>query len=87
MNKLLLINNLPLNNDCINVIKISYKYNVLSKIYKRNYDDLNKHLLYYSWLNKKLNKKDNHKQSILKTIKEYDYYSNAQKPSSSSIIE
>jgi len=73
-NKLLLLNSLPLPPDMINEIKYIYKYNMLEKKYKDDYIKLNKHFLYYCWLNKKLNKKDKLNCSILKTIKEFDYY-------------
>lgn len=51
-----------------------HKHNLLLPTYKKQYNTLNKHLLYYTWLNKKLNKKDMHNLSLLDTIKEYDYY-------------
>ena len=72
--KLLLIHNLPLPDDINNLIKISYKYKMLEPQYKRQYDKVIEHMQYYLWLNKKLNKKDNLNVSIIKTIKEYDYY-------------
>lgn len=74
---LLLLTKLPLPDDNINMIKIMYKYQVLEKTYKFRFNELNKHFLYYGWLNKKLNKQfinDNDKQTLLQTIKEFDYY-------------
>jgi len=72
MDTLILIKNLKLPIDvCDKIIKI-HKHNVIN--YKKRYDDLNKHLLYYAWLNKKINKKDGTNQSLLSTIKEFDYY-------------
>lgn len=70
-----LINSLPLPNEITNHIKIKYKYDLLEKKYKTRLNETISHLQYYIWLNKKLNKKDNATQSIIKTIKEYDYYS------------
>lgn len=72
--KLLMIHNLPLCDDVNNLIKICYKYKMLEPQYKRQYDKVISHMQYYLWLNKKLNKKDNINVSIIKTIKEYDYY-------------
>jgi len=51
-----------------------HKHHLLSPTYQRRFNVLNQHLLYYTWLNKKLNKKDNLDLSILDTIKEFDYY-------------
>jgi formylmethanofuran dehydrogenase subunit E-like metal-binding protein len=72
--KLLLINNLQLPNELNNIIKISYKYKMLESKYKSQYNKVISHMQYYLWLNKKLNKKDNLNVSIIKTIKEFDYY-------------
>lgn len=72
--KLLLIHNLPLPDDINNLIKISYKYKMLEPQYKTHFNKVIEHMQYYLWLNKKLNKKDNLNVSIIKTIKEYDYY-------------
>jgi len=72
--KLLLIHNLQLPHDLNNMIKIYYKYNMLESKYKTQYNKVISHMQYYLWLNKKLNKKDNLNVSIIKTIKEYDYY-------------
>ena len=74
-----LINSLPISLDISNKIIIDYKYHVLEKNYIINFKDLNKHLLYYSWLNKMLLKKNHIQQSLLNTIKEYDYYSKKNK--------
>lgn len=74
INKLLLINNLQLPNELNNIIKIYYKYNMLESKYKTQYNKVISHMQYYLWLNKKLNKKDNLNVSIIKTIKEFDYY-------------
>lgn len=75
MDKLILIKNLNLPNDIINhkIIPL-YKYDLLKKKYINNKNELIKHIQYYFWLNKKLNKKNNMNQSIIKTIKEFDYY-------------
>ena len=56
-------------------IKNIYKYDTLyiSK-YKPLKKQLIQHLQYYLWLNKKFNKKDKTNISIIKTIKEFDYY-------------
>ncbi len=72
--KLLLIHNLALPDDINNLIKIYYKYKMLEPKYKFQYDKVISHMQYYLWLNKKLNKKDKLNVSIIKTIKEYDYY-------------
>ena len=74
INKLLLINNLQLPNELNNIIKIYYKYHMLEPKYKTQYNKVISHMQYYLWLNKKLNKKDNLNVSIIKTIKEFDYY-------------
>mgnify|MGYP001040985365 FL=1 len=70
-----LINNLELPNEITNHIRLFYKYDLLEKKYKKRYNELISHLQYYIWINKKLNKKDNANQTLIKTIKEYDYYS------------
>lgn len=72
--KLLLIHNLQLPDDLNNLIKIYYKYNMLEPEYKKQFNLVIDHMQYYMWLNKKQNKKDNLNVSIIKTIKEYDYY-------------
>lgn len=72
--KLLLIGNLQLPSELNNLIKISYKYKMLESKYKSQYNKVISHMQYYLWLNKKLNKKDNLNVSIIKTIKEFDYY-------------
>tara|TARA_R110001592_G_scaffold342978_1_gene633088 strand:- start:12215 stop:12472 length:258 start_codon:yes stop_codon:yes gene_type:complete len=74
MDKLILIKNLNLPDDINHKIKLLYKYDLLETKYKKQKQTLNKHIQYYFFLNKKINKKDNVKQSILKTIKEFDYY-------------
>ncbi len=72
MDTVILIKNLNLPHDvCTKIINI-HKHNVIN--YKKRYNELNKHLLYYAWLNKKINKKDATDQSLLSTIKEFDYY-------------
>jgi len=75
MEKLLLIKHLNLPNDINNIIRINYKYSMLETKYKHSYNELIQHLQYYIWLNKKFNKKDHRNDSIIKTIKEFDYYS------------
>lgn len=74
MDKLILIKNLNLPDDINHEIKLLYKYDLLQTKYNKQKITLNKHIQYYFFLNKKINKKDNVKQSILKTIKEFDYY-------------
>tara|TARA_R110001592_G_scaffold341674_2_gene631004 strand:+ start:13391 stop:13627 length:237 start_codon:yes stop_codon:yes gene_type:complete len=72
--KILLINNLNLPDDLNKIILIEYKYNMLEPKYKNQYTDMVKYLQYYIWLNKKMNKKDKSNVSLIKTIKEFDYY-------------
>ena len=72
--KLLLIHNLQLPDDLNNKIKICYKYKMLEPNYKSKFNKVIEHMQYYMWLNKKQNKKDKLNLSIIKTIKEYDYY-------------
>ena len=74
MNKLILIKNLNLPDEINHNIKLFYKYEMLEKKYKKDYKTLINHIQYYFFLNKKINKKDNINESILKTIKEFDYY-------------
>ena len=71
--KLMLIDALPLPKEITNIIKIDIKYNTLQKIYQKNMNDVNRHFLYYCWLNKKLCKKGD-PQTLIKTVKEFDYY-------------
>lgn len=72
--KILLIKNLNLPEDINNIIYIDYKYNMLEKKYKVEHNNMVKYLQYYIWLNKKMNKKDKTNISLIKTIKEFDYY-------------
>jgi len=72
--KLLLLKQLQMPDDILNIILIKYKYDMLEPKYKVRYTELINHMQYYMWLNKKLNKKDKANQSLLKTIKEFDYY-------------
>ncbi len=73
--KLLMIDALELPPEICRKIKINYKYEVLTPTYKKNYKELMKHLEYYAWLTKKIQKKDMEtKQSLIKTILEFDYY-------------
>ncbi len=74
MEKVLLLKQLNLPDEINNIILIKYKYNMLEPKYKMRYTELINHMQYYMWLNKKLNKKDHANQSLLKTIKEFDYY-------------
>ena len=53
---------------------------MLETKYRKDYSELIKHMQYYMWLNKKMIKKDKQHISLIKTIKEFDYY----KPFSSS---
>jgi len=73
LQKVCLLKQLSLPNDIIQTITIMYKYDNLQKTYKFKFNELNKHFLYYCWLNKKLNKKGD-QQTILQTIREFDYY-------------
>jgi len=72
--KLLLIHNLSLPCELNNIIKIEYKYLMLEPKYKSKHNNMVKYLQYYIWLNKKMNKKDKCNDTLLKTIKEFDYY-------------
>ncbi len=75
MDKLILIKSLPIPVDLQDIIIINYKYDCLEESkYIPQSRKLISHIQYYFWLNKKLNKKDNLNESILKTIKEFDYY-------------
>ena len=75
METILLIKTLPFPFEIQHKIIVQHKYDCYIKRYKKQFDSLNKHLLYYSWLNNKLIKRDNmSNQTLLKTIKEYDYY-------------
>lgn len=74
MNKIILIQNLNLPDEINHKIKLFYKYDMLDKKYKKDHKTLMNHIQYYFFLNKKINKKDNINESILKTIKEFDYY-------------
>ena len=73
---LLLVNELPLPHDLIkyNIIIKHLKYDSLQPTYNKYKKDLIQHMQYYMWLNKKLIKKDNANQTLLQTIKEFDYY-------------
>lgn len=73
--KLLMIKSFNLPADVNKKLKIEYKYNELETKYKKDYNKLIKHFQYYMWLNKKMKKKDKQNISLLKTIKEFDYYS------------
>ena len=46
----------------------------LTPKYKRDHKDLINHLQYYMWLTIKLKKRDNPNQTLMHTIKEFDYY-------------
>tara|TARA_R110000823_G_C15706639_1_gene477069 strand:+ start:259 stop:489 length:231 start_codon:yes stop_codon:yes gene_type:complete len=72
--KLLMINSFQLPPDVNNKIMIEYKYNMLETKYRKDYNELIKHMQYYMWLNKKMIKKDKQYSSLLKTIIEFDYY-------------
>ena len=78
--KLLMIESFNLPVEINNKIKIEYKYQMLEIKYRKDYSELIKHMQYYMWLNKKMIKKDKQHISLIKTIKEFDYY----KPFSSS---
>lgn len=70
----MLIKQLNLCDDINNLILLQYKYQMLEPKYKRRHDNMVKYLQYYIWLNKKGNRRDNLNVSIIKTIKEFDYY-------------
>ena len=73
--KMLLITKMNLPIEIERMIKINYKYDILESTYKKQFNKTIDHLQYYIWLNKKLIKKDKTFTTILKTIKEFDYYS------------
>ena len=70
---LMLIEALQLPKDITNIIKIDIKYTALQKKFQNNFNDLNRHFLYYCWLNKKLCKRGE-PQTLIKTVREFDYY-------------
>ena len=76
-NILLMIKSFPLSDDINNKIMIEYKYNMLETKYRKDYNELIKHMQYYMWLNKKMIKKDKQQITLLKTIKEFDYFSSS----------
>lgn len=69
---LLLINSLEINKDVKHIIKMEYKYGLLEKKYKLNYDNMITNLKYYIFINKKINKKHNRNDTLLKTIIFFD---------------
>jgi len=80
MDKVLLIQSLPLPKELINKIHIEYKYQMLETKYQRQFHELNKHLLYYAWMNKKIRKfglyqeEPDPSHTLIKTIRMFDYY-------------
>ena len=71
--KVSLIKRLELPDDINNLILCNYKYMVLNETkYKKNYTDVIQHLNHYIFLNKKLNRKENTKYPLLKTILYFD---------------
>ena len=83
MDTLIAINNLPLNKDIIHTLINSHvKYDMYIKKYKRQYSQLIDHIQYYMWLNKKINKKDGLENSLLQTIRDFDYYKRPKKTKS-----
>jgi len=70
---IMLIDALPLAPDITNKIIMDVKYNALQNTFNKRSHDLNRHFLYYCWLNKKLCKRGE-QQTLLKTILEFDYY-------------
>ena len=70
--------NLPL--EQTNKIMKIHKHTLMEPQYRRQFKELNKHFLYYSWMNKKIRKYGLHddladpNQSLLQTIKYFDYY-------------
>ncbi len=81
---MLMIKSFPLSDDINKKIIIEYKYNMLETKYRKYYNELIKHMQYYMWLNKKMIKKDKQQITLLKTIKEFDYFSYKRSFSSSS---
>ena len=73
---LILLKHLPLPYDIIkhNIINKHIKYESLQPKYNKFKKELIQHMQYYMWLNKKLIKLDNPQQTLLHTIKEFDYY-------------
>ena len=57
-----------------------HKHNLLEPKYRRQFKELNNHILYYGWMNKKIRKYGLYQQepeptqSLMKTIKYFDYY-------------
>tara|TARA_R110001592_G_scaffold2385_1_gene14169 strand:- start:8672 stop:8902 length:231 start_codon:yes stop_codon:yes gene_type:complete len=70
--KLLLINNLPLPFDLTEIIRVNLKYDLLEKKYKSNMTDVLDYLKYYEFLRIKLNRKYKTRDSLLKVIKTYE---------------
>ncbi len=74
MDKLILIKNLNLPDEINHEIKIFYKYEMLKDKYKKDYRKTIDHMKYYFFLNKRTLIKEGVDESIVKTIKEFDYY-------------
>ena len=73
--KLLLINNLNLPDDINMKIKTNYKYKMMQNKFKRDMDWCIKHIGYYEFLKNKINRKHKSRDTLLKTIRTYDYFS------------
>ena len=83
MDRLIAINNLPLNKDIINtLINRHVKYDMYVKKYKKQFSKTIDHIQYYMWLNIKINKKDGLENSLLQTIRDFDYYKRPKKQKS-----
>lgn len=87
MDTLIAINNLPLNKDVIHtLINRHVKYDMYIKQYKKQFNKTIEHIQYYMWLNIKINKKDGLNNSLLQTIREFDYYKRKYRKNKSLII-
>jgi len=70
--KLLLINNLPLPFDLTEIIRVNLKYDLLKRKYKSYKIDVLDDLKYYEFLRLKLNRKYKTRDSLLKVITDYE---------------
>ena len=80
METLFLIHQLGLPTDIQRKIVGIHKHELLEPHYRRQFTELNRHLLYYAWMNKKIRRVGLHQEdprpdySLLQTIKDFDYY-------------
>lgn len=70
--KILLIQSLNLPSELNNIIYLEYKYKMLEKKYKYDYDNVISYLNHYIFINKKTNKKNHKDYSLIQTIKYFD---------------